>query len=318
MIPPIAFVAVPLIAMAFALHAASADNRYWAPALALVLLGAGQSWSGIALPQLRNTGRSVSEATAPVVIFVWNTEFWDQGKDEESFHRFLRAQAADVYLLQEYVYFEGGREVPASGIERLAAIMPDHDVFVEGGLVTLVHRRLAPRLKPGVPETMFRTDISVGRASIALYNIHMPVPLDLGNSIFKANFYRFIRTQATKRKRAFKAVEELLGETTSMLFMGGDFNSSPAMRAMRRLRRRYVDVMRSAKSPYVATWPAKARSLWRIDWALTSPQVTVEWARLVDPGGLSDHAGQLCAIQPCTNTPILYKNSDLRVKGSVS
>jgi endonuclease/exonuclease/phosphatase (EEP) superfamily protein YafD len=303
MIPPIAFVAVPLIAMGFSLHAASAENRYWAPALALVLLGAGQSWSGITLPQLRNTGRSARETITPVVIFVWNTEFWDQGKDEESFHRFLRAQAADVYLLQEYVYFDGGREVPAAGIERLAASMPDYDVFVEGELVTLVHHRLAPRRKPGVPETMFRTDILVDRASIALYNVHMPAPLDLGKSLFTANFHQFVRTQATKRQRAFKAVEELLSEAPSMLFMGGDFNSSPAMRAMRRLRRRYVDVMRSAKSPYVATWPAKARSLWRIDWALASPQVTVDWARLVDPGGLSDHAGQLCAIRPCPNTP---------------
>ncbi|HZB28610.1 MAG TPA: endonuclease/exonuclease/phosphatase family protein [Streptosporangiaceae bacterium] len=302
MIPPIAFVAVPLIGMAFAVPAASVDNRYLAPALALVLLGAGQSWSGIALPRLRNTGRSAGEVTAPVVIFVWNTQFWDQGKDEESFHRFLRAQAADVYLLQEYAYWEGGREVPASGIEKLAAIMPDHDVFVEGGLVTLAHRRLAPRLKPGVPETMFRTDILVDRASIALYNVHMPVPLDLGKSIFKADFYRFVCTQATKRKQAFKTVEEVLSETPSMLFFGGDFNSSPAMRVMRRLRRRYVDVMRSAKSPYVATWPAKARSLWRIDWAMACSQITVDWARLVDPEGLSDHAGQLCAIRPCTNT----------------
>ncbi|HEY0698048.1 MAG TPA: hypothetical protein VGD43_09595, partial [Micromonospora sp.] len=35
-------------------------------------------------------------------VFVWNTEYWDQGADPQRFLDFLRAQRADLYLLQEH------------------------------------------------------------------------------------------------------------------------------------------------------------------------------------------------------------------------
>jgi endonuclease/exonuclease/phosphatase (EEP) superfamily protein YafD len=297
MVPPIAFVAVPLVAAAFVLYAPGADRR-WAAALVLALLGAGLPWNGITLPMAAGEAGCSSGGVAPVVVFVWNTEYWDQGEDAASFLHFLRSQAADVYLLQEYVYWEGEREVPAVGIAELAAAMPDHVVFAEGELVTVIRRRLVPRLMPGAPGTALRTDISVGRTTMALYNVHMPVQLDLNKSPFRAEFYHVLRDRAQQRKRAFQAVEELLREAPSRFVLGGDFNSSPAMRAMNRLRARHVDVMRSAGRAYLATWPARWHRLWRIDWVITSRQVTTEWARLIDPEGRSDHDGQLCALLP--------------------
>jgi hypothetical protein len=348
MAPPIAFAAVPLAVAVLALLRPPAGGGGWrwaVPALALVSLAAGARWSGVTLrPPRRATpatgpvaGRVAGSAAAvpgrpaaaPVVAFVWNTQFWDQGKDRELFHRFIRERAADVYFLQEYVHW-AGREVPAAGIEKLAASMPDHEVFIDGGLVTLVHRRLAPLRRPGIPGTALRVDITAGAAepygssgsygsagpygaaSVALYNIHLPAPLDPGKSPFKAPFYRFVREQAGQRRRAFQALDELLDDAPPALFMGGDFNSSPAMRGMRRLRGRLADALGPAGGPYPATWPAGRWRLWRIDWTFTSPQVAVESARIVDPEGLSDHAGQLCVIRPSLPTSNLHAERAMR------
>ncbi|HEX6469482.1 MAG TPA: endonuclease/exonuclease/phosphatase family protein [Streptosporangiaceae bacterium] len=329
MVPPVAFAAVPLavIVLAVLRPPLPAGGGHWTvPVLASVLLVAGGRWSGVTLrPRRRrparaaatavaragSTARTGPPAAAPVVAFVWNTQFWDQGKDQESFHRFIRERAADVYFLQEYVYW-AGREVPATGIEKLAALMPDHEVFTDAGLVTLVHRRLAPLRRPGIPGTALRVDISAGAAPIALYNIHLPAPLDPGKSPLKAPFYRFVRAQAARRRHAFQALDELLDEAPPALFMGGDFNSSPAMRGMRRLRGRLADALPPAGRPYPATWPAGRWRLWRIDWVFTSPQVVVESARIVEPAGLSDHAGQLCVIRPSPRMTDL-QGSDLQV-----
>jgi endonuclease/exonuclease/phosphatase (EEP) superfamily protein YafD len=295
MVPPLVFAVVPLVLAAFVVPVTAGRDRPWAALFVLALLGAGMPWNGVALP---TAGRKGGNEGAPLVVFVWNTEFWDEGKDVGSFFGFLRSQAADVYLLQEFVHTEGRRAAPATGTDDLAVVFPDHEVLVQEELVTVIHRRLRPQLMPGLPEIVLRTDIVVGHTTMALYNVHMPVPLDLRYTPLRAPFYRFVREQAAERKQAFRALGDLLRDAPPAMVMGGDFNSSSAMRTMRRLRSRYADPMRSAGRLYVATWPARPHRLWRLDWVLTSRQVTTEWARAVDPGGLSDHFGQLCALRP--------------------
>ncbi len=298
MVPPIAFAAVPVAAAGVAL-AAPGPGRGWAALLGLALLAAGTRWNGLTLP---TAGRQPAAPTEPaaadgqLVLFVWNTHYWDQGEDAASFLAFLRAQDADAYLLQEHVYWRDGHEMPAVGLDDLAAALPDHAVIADGELVTAVRRRYAPRRRPGVPGTALRTDVSVAGTTVALYNVHMPVQVDLDRSPLSAEFYRVLRQRSERQRRAFRAVGELLRQAPPAFVVGGDFNSSPAMRLMRRLRAGRVDVMRAAGRPYLATWPAGRRRLWRIDWVLASGQLRADWARLVDPAGRSDHDGQLCAL----------------------
>jgi endonuclease/exonuclease/phosphatase (EEP) superfamily protein YafD len=295
MVPPIAFVLVPLVAVVSVSLVAPRGGWEWAALLGLLLLGAGMRWNGVDLP--RTSTKAPSAEALPLALFAWNTEFWDQGKDLHTFIDFLRAQDADVYLLQEYAYWGEDRAVPPGSIEKLGAAMPDHQVFTQGELAMVVRRDLAPRLGPGIEEIALRVDVSVGRAAVAIYNVHMPEPVDLGRSPLRLTFYRFVRSQARKRGEAFRALQELLVDAPRTLLMAGDFNSSPAMRLMNRLRAQYVDVMRTTGSPYLATWPAGRLRLWRIDWILGSGDMTTEHARLVAPQGLSDHEGQFCVLQ---------------------
>lgn len=303
MLPPIAFVAVPLLTAVPVAFMPAGIGRLWAAGLSLASLAVGMRWSGVTLPRTaRERGETAGEES-PIVVFAWNTEYWDQGKDSAAFHRFFRSRRADVYLLQEYVNFdfESHREVPASGIARLRAELPDHEVFVRDRLVTAVHRRLAPRPMPGVPDVALRVDITVGGVTVALFNIHLPEPMDLALNPFGARFYRFVRAKAKQRRQAFATVGALIREAGPPVVVGGDFNSSPAMQAMKRLHRCHVDVMRYAGRRYLATWPAGPRRLcrlWRLDWLFTSPEIATDWAGLVDSGGLSDHEGQLCALRP--------------------
>jgi endonuclease/exonuclease/phosphatase (EEP) superfamily protein YafD len=293
LIPPFAFVVVPLVAGAIVLIP-SGSSRPLAVVFVVALLAVGLRWSGLTVP--RGTREDMGDD--PLVVFVWNTQHWDQGLDAASFLRFLSTHDADVYLLQEYTYWEGGQEIPATGIAELAATMTEHEVFVDGELVTLVRRRLGPRARPGVSGTALRVDISVSGKTVALYNVHMPIQIDIRTSPFGAEFYRVLRYRTLRQWRAFRAVEDLLRHAPARHVIGGDFNSSPVMQLMSRLRARRVDVMRSAGQFYLATWPAGRRPLWRIDWILTSRLVTTAWARLVDPEGRSDHQGQLCALHP--------------------
>jgi hypothetical protein len=42
--------------------------------------------------------------TVEITLFNWNTQCWDQGKDEIEFYHYLEKQKADIYLLQEYLH----------------------------------------------------------------------------------------------------------------------------------------------------------------------------------------------------------------------
>jgi len=294
MVPPIAFAAVPVLAAAAAV-ASPGPPRRWAVPAGAALVAAGLRWNGLTLPGVRR--RTGARRAGSFVLFVWNTHYWDQDLDSASFLGFLADHDADVYLLQEYVYWQQVREVPASGLAELAAALPDHVVLDDGELVTAVRRRLAPRPVPGLPGLAQRTDISVGGSVVALVNVHMPVQVDLDRSPLRAEFYRQLRHRSGRQRQAFRAVADLLRLAPPAFVLGGDFNSSPAMCLMRRLRSGRVDVMRTAGHPYLATWPAGRRRLWRIDWVLASRRVRADWARLVDPGGRSDHHGQLCALR---------------------
>ena len=115
LVPPIAFAVVPVLLLAVALPARLARGWITAVTLASVVLGGGLS--GLNPASLWH--RPAPAPPDAITVFSWNTWYWDQPaeggamppptgtppREVADFYRYLRDQRADVYLLQEYVYF---------------------------------------------------------------------------------------------------------------------------------------------------------------------------------------------------------------------
>lgn len=314
LVPPVAFVAVPLGLLLVARLARPAWWRVMLLAVAALLLGA--QLSGVRPDALWHREPPAGPETVRVVS--WNTEFWHQDDDAGAFYRRLRAEDADVYLLQEYVVLADREPVPADDLARLRAEFPGYQVIAHGELVTLSRLPVvasraidasswfsaAQRSLPP-PETDFpsywttktlRTDLRVAGRTVSFYNTHLPVPVAVDRNPLGADFYRFIREQHGRRWGNLRALAADLDANPGPVVLAGDLNVTPAMALLRPFTARLVEAGGAAGSVYPASWGFGGVPLWRLDWAFTSPDVRTYRYRFADPAGLSDHPIQQLSI----------------------
>src|SRR4029079_17566395 len=85
------------------------------------------------------TGRAHADpAGTAVKVFAWSTDYWQMSDDQRAFYAFLRQQDADVYLLQEYLYWKGDDDpIRIDDSARLRAEFPGYQLVVDGELLTL-------------------------------------------------------------------------------------------------------------------------------------------------------------------------------------
>lgn len=269
------------------------------------------------------TGRGIEDRAADrgaggtIRVVAWNTEYWDQDDDPQRFLRFLVAQRADVYLLQEYLNWDraagldGAR--PVDDLARLRRAFPGFAIAARGELLTLSRFPIVARPAVGADRTVrpdtgatfadvftaakvLRTDLQIGGARLSAYNVHLPVRVDLGTTSDPLAFARDRRAQWRARMNELSAdVDANAGH----VLVAGDFNVSPGMGGLRGtgLARRLRDAADASSSPYPASWPAGSLlAWWRLDWALTSPGVRVHGYDLRASQGLSDHRPQHLSI----------------------
>ncbi|MEU9297886.1 endonuclease/exonuclease/phosphatase family protein [Streptomyces sp. NPDC048266] len=284
LLPPVTFAAVPLVLLA----AAAVTGGGWAAALALGCLLAGWSQNGVNLRALSRR----SETAAGLRIVSWNTQHWNQGGDPDRFYGFLRALAADVYVLQEYLNgFEGGEVWDIDDGERLRAAFPGHHLAVGNNSVTLSR---FPTAAPPVPvgACSLRVDLRIGDGVLSTYNVHIPVQLTVMNPLRPA-FLRDMRRRAAARDREYAALVADLRGNPHPVLVTGDFNTSAAIGDIRRMPGSLRDAIGACRSVLPASWNARARlRLWRIDWAFTGGGARVGAYRFRDAEGLSDHLVQ--------------------------
>ncbi|WP_067498712.1 endonuclease/exonuclease/phosphatase family protein [Actinoplanes sp. TFC3] len=295
-LPPLVFVAVPLLALLLARSRVSI-------ALALAGLLLGLPYNGLSL----HFGRS---EPAGVRVFSWNTEFWDQQDDPAAFYRYLRAQNADVYLLQEYLGwdldrpFDGQR--PMDDLARLRAEFPGYEVVVRGELATL-SRYPVVKQPPVAPDplargdstadftTVFRdakvlrTDLRVGARTVSFYNAHIAVQLKVVNPL-SAGFWNVPKVADPQRKQQLTGLWTDIAGNPGPVVLAGDFNTSPAMADLRGVPDRLHDA-NGLVAP--RSWPASL-PLYRLDWAFTTLEANSY--ELNSPDGLSDHRSQLFTL----------------------
>src|SRR5690606_17235709 len=132
--PPLILVVVPLLLLVVTPLARPVRRRLSVVLVVLLLAGAylagfGRGWAA--------TPTAGGPAGTTIKVFAWNTNYWDMSDDKGAFYAFLRRQDADVYLLQEYLYWDGDRPVRIDDTARLRAEFPGYRVLVQGELLTL-------------------------------------------------------------------------------------------------------------------------------------------------------------------------------------
>lgn len=328
LLPPLAFVVVPVLLFAAVPLAAAARWRLGVLVLAAVLIGAGLS--GLNPAALWH--RSSPVPSDAITVFSWNTWYWDQraasgrtmpppggtpSAETEEFYRFLHAQAADVYLLQEYVYF-GDDSVPirVDDLDMLRREFPDHHIAATSELVTLSRFPIVLKrgldLLPWLPDRTdvasllsaelpgyytvktLRTDLLIDGVTISFYNAHVTSPVDPAYSSMDPR--RFGPELQPVRRAGFEVLAADIEDSVHPVVLAGDLNTSPAMGLLGMLPDRLTDPTPEIGSLYPTSWDDRSLRLWRIDWAFTTSDLAVHRYRLVPSAGLSDHSGQHLAI----------------------
>ncbi|WP_238006229.1 endonuclease/exonuclease/phosphatase family protein [Dactylosporangium sp. AC04546] len=289
LLPPLAFAVVPA-----GLTAGTALLRLGRRPLVVALAGlaVGGAQAGFNPAALLPPPGDVAGTHLRVVA--WNTEVWDDWDDPARFLAFLRAQDADVYLLQEYA--ENGLH-PGD--------FPGYTAIERGELLTLtrlpVRRVVALPAEPAPGSSWrqvyeqvksLRVDVTAGGGTLSVYNVHMPVQLDLVSPL-SAGFYRQLRLRDAARQRQYTSLENDVRGNRNPILVAGDFNTSPAMGDIRWLAGSLHDAASGDRSLYPASWRSYwPVDLWRLDWAFTSDAVAVRRYAFVDPRGMSDHSLQ--------------------------
>lgn len=305
-LPPFAFAAIPALLLAIAAW----RRTLWAVAVSLLCLGVGLAFSGLHWPASPATA-----GTTGIRVFSWNTEYWHQDDNPDAFYEYLKRQDADIYLLQEYLGWDHDRPIdgfrPMDDAARLAREFPGYHLATRGELLTLSRYPIvaAPAVAPdslAVNDfaTVFgnakvlRTDLRIGTGVVSLYNTHIGVHIKPVNPL-SGTFYAFTRAADPQRRAQLRGLETDIAANPHPVLLAGDFNTSPAMADIARLRNglrdRLHDAIEVNGSAYPATWPA-GFPLWRLDWAFTTQPVRVHSYEFVGPGSLSDHWGQRLVV----------------------
>lgn len=263
-----------------------------------------------------------------VTVFSWNTFYWDRladptappdpdggpARDPDRFYRHLRAQRADVYLLQEYLYFTDAWEpVPIDHTERLRREFPGFHLAVAGELVTLSRfpivgeqaldlrpwlERPQPDLPPPgtlmpdyYPLKTLRTDVRIVGRVVSFYNSHIVLPV-AGPAAVNPGELAENRAAQDRRRAGFRALAADAATNPHPIVLAGDLNTSPAMGLIRTLPDRLVDAVGATGRVYPVSWSWHGVPLWRLDWVFTTADVDVHRYRLVPADDQSDHRGQ--------------------------
>ncbi|MCG5215105.1 endonuclease/exonuclease/phosphatase family protein [Streptosporangium soli] len=310
LLPPLVYLAVPLILLVALplVGVIRTSMRKWprrlSVALALAALALGLPISGFS-PSVLGRGESLA-LTGGMRVFAWNTEYWDQGGDPERFLNFLIAQRADIYLLQEYIYWNAATE-RAKPIDRLAELrraFPGFSIATRGELITLSRFpiKAQPRVGPDralhsaadfvttfQAAKVLRTDLEVGDSRLSVYNVHLPV-----YEAVSARGLTLVRERHANWQAQLHGLMGDIERNNLPVLVAGDFNAGPANAAMGDLRARLREAVVSAgSSPYPTSWPAgRWWTWWRLDWVFYSAAAKPYRYELDDPAGLSDHRTQ--------------------------
>lgn len=266
----------------------------------------------------------------------WDQDMISDGaRTTDDFYAFLRGMNADVYMLHEYAHVDFtpddifSQVQPIDQLDLLRRTFPGYQVAIAGRNVTLSRFPVVssrgldstpwlPEEFRAVPAAMreyaafynsqtLRTDVQLPDKVVSFYNSHLYQPpsrlLSLSGDRSRGRV-ETDRFNDSMRKASLRALQADMDGNSRPIVFGGDLNTTPAMGIRRMLPDQLVDHTRALSSLYPTTWAVGGANserkfgapLWRIDWLLSTPDVTVHEYEFVDPAGLSDHRPQRAVL----------------------
>jgi endonuclease/exonuclease/phosphatase (EEP) superfamily protein YafD len=285
LLPPLTFLVVP-VALAGTLAAVRSRSLLgWTGVVVSLLLGLGQS--GVAWPRLH----AAAPTFGAIRVVAWNTEYWDQGESSGAFYRFLARQRADVYVLQEYGFWDGHDIRAIDRARELRTWFPGYRVAVSDDMLTL-SRFPVSRRRVVVREGVLRTDLATPEGDLSVYNVHLKAPYDLSVAPWHGSFWRALRGRAEQRHDQVEALSGDVRANSAPLLLAGDFNTTPAMGQIGPLRSRLTDAAQTSGVELPRTWTGAGLRLWRLDWDLLGNGARASRFDISSSRGHSDHALQ--------------------------
>ena len=328
MLPPLVFVAVPVVLMVIA---PLARPVRWRLLIALaVTVAIGWPVNGLNPGTLWYTPPAAPAGAIRVVS--WNTEFWDQDwrtagrTTTPDFYAWLRSFDADVYLLKEYLRakpeaatqaWTADLAIRVDATAELAREFPGYQVAVAGEQITLSRLPIVshtgldmqpylPAAQRDVPPALadfaesftvetLRTDIQVGDRVVSFYNAQPHQPPTQWQ-LWKPDARDADRYNFNRRAASFRVLRQDIEANPNPVVIGADLNTSPSMGTRRWLPSGLDDNRAALSSVYPATWNDRGAGLWQIDWFLTGHGARVNRYQLPDAGGRSDHRPQVVTL----------------------
>ncbi len=196
-------------------------------------------------------------------LFNWNTEYW-VWEGREDFYKFLIGQDADIYHLQEALTPEAKY---AEVVGELHEYFPGYDVFQTGEMVTLTRLKVVGREIPD--REILRTDVDLNGQIVSLYNVHIPVHLDITIIKTPIRFLKDVNNKYLARRSEYQNLWSELVANEKPLIFSGDFNTSTMQAAIRPFLRKYRDSFRAVKIGFPTTFAFKyLLKFWRIDYVM--------------------------------------------------
>ncbi|MFJ3214810.1 endonuclease/exonuclease/phosphatase family protein [Kitasatospora sp. NPDC086801] len=310
--PPPVLLGVPLLVLAAVLAVRLRRSRSrvrWSAAMGVLSLVVGLDQSGLTLAAVA-ADRTVPAGALHIVA--QNTEYWGSDVDPDRFYAYLKAQNADVYLLQEYLHWDdaagadGAREVDDTA--RLKREFPGYHLATRGELVTLSRFPIVAQPPVGPDRELrasgdadwshafagakvLRTDLAVDGSVLSVYNVHMLVPVAYGMP--PQDFPGDVHRRQRERKQQFDGLAADVRANPGPLFIAGDFNTNAGMGDLNELRGLTHDAADAGDTILPMSWDAGSwHDWWRFDWAFTAHGAKTYRYSLSSPQGTSDHLRQ--------------------------
>lgn len=251
-----------------------------------------------------------------VKVFNWNTKCWDLDKDKNRFYEFLKEQNADIYLLQEYMYY-----LPDWQTRKDMAIDPAKIVkncsFIPGFSKKFMLINDELRIKEEFPgyyyspnfqfviisrypiiqsyldssEQFAVSDININGIAVRFFNVHMVLHLKPSNPL-AIEFYHDMHRRFLARRIGFTNLLNNINNTVSDYLIAGDFNTTKHMGSLNSLYRNHFDAIKFSNDLYSNTFKYHGLRFWRLDYIFVpkhTKQINVKSMQILDDQKLSDH-----------------------------
>lgn len=258
-------------------------------ALSLISLLLVFTISDINIPLNKPHQENINSQEA-IVVFNWNTEFWESD-NKEDFYNFLKSQNADIYHLQEHYIINkvsGFWETPNDQKELRNHFAGYH--FVSSNDFVTISRY--PIIQHYKYDTYLRCDIEINSEIISFYNVHIFAPLDPAHISNPLAFIKEVRRLFYLRKGSYNQLEHDVKNNNHPIYISGDFNTTLAMKEIRSLYKYTNDSYQISGKIFPTTWKFLGLKLARIDYNLTNDQLELLLHEDIDPQNFSDHWAQ--------------------------